>query len=203
MARAYNPMEILAKKYDTIKWGDAWVEAFLNPEISGVWFIWGLSANGKTSFVMMLIEELARIGKVFFNTREEGTRLTLQNNLKKIDVNAIKHNLLIGNEDMEDLYKRLDKRKSPQFIIIDSVQYVTLNVANYKKLRERYPNKLFIFISQSKGKVPIGRTADAIKFDADLKMFVEGFRAISNGRLNPGGYYTIWKERADQYWGDK
>ncbi len=41
-------------------------------------------------------------------------------------------------------------------------------------------------------------------YDASLKIFVEGFRAISKGRfIGPKGYYTVWEEGAERYWGKK
>lgn len=48
----------------------------------------------------------------------------------------------------------------------------------------------------------MGRTAVSAMFSASLKIWVEGYRAISKGRyFGEQGYYTVWKERADKYWG--
>jgi hypothetical protein len=201
MTRAYNPTEILSKKYKTIGWGEKWSEAFGSPEKTGVWFVWGNSGNGKTSFIMQLLIELAKEDKVFFNSREEGTKLTMQKHLERYDISSVKRNVLIGNETTEDMEKRLAKRKSAKVVIVDSVQASRMNIASYHKLIEANPDKLFIFISQAIGKTPKGKTADDIKYYADLKIWVEGYKAISHGRYNPGGEYTIWEERAASYWG--
>jgi len=41
-------------------------------------------------------------------------------------------------------------------------------------------------------------------YTADLKIWVEGYRAFSKGRtFGELGYYTIWPERAEAYWGVK
>lgn len=201
MARAYSPTEILAKKYRTLAWSEKWETAFGNPETSGVWFVWGNSGNGKTSFIMDLVKELGQHGRVFMNALEEGTRLTMQHNLKRAEMHAVKRNVLIGKEDMPELSERLKKRRSPDFIIVDSFQYARLTWPSYIKLKEAYPEKLFVFISHAEGKQPAGRTAKQVRYDADLKIWVEGFQAISNGRYNPGGIYTIWEERANAYHG--
>ena len=44
--------ELLATKYDTYKLSDEWKAAFGEPERNGVWFVWGRSGSGKTSFVL-------------------------------------------------------------------------------------------------------------------------------------------------------
>lgn len=44
--------EMLSMKFDTLDFKDTWHDAFGTPERRGVWFVWGNSGNGKTSFVM-------------------------------------------------------------------------------------------------------------------------------------------------------
>lgn len=203
MARAYSPTEILTKKYKTIDWGKEWQNAFGSPETTGVWFIWGNSSNGKSSFVMQLVQELAKRDKVFFNALEEGIQLTMQENIKRANIVAVKQNILIGCESMTELDQRLKKRKAPKIVVIDSFQYTNLSFAAFRKFKAEHHDKLIVFVSQAKGKQPLGRTADSVKYDASLKIWVEGYKAISNGRYNPGGVFTIWEQGANQYWGNK
>ena len=48
----------------------------------------------------------------------------------------------------------------------------------------------------------MGRLAVDIKFDADLKVWVEGGRAMSEGRyIGSVGYYDVLQQKARQYWG--
>jgi hypothetical protein len=199
--RAFSPGEILSKKFKTLPWSEAWKEAFSEPENCGVWFVWGNSGNGKSSFVMQLVRELANFGKVFYNSLEEGTSLTMQHNLVRAGIKEVKRNVLIGREDMASLSERLNKRRSPDFVVIDSVQYTGITAPDYRKFREKHRNKLLIFISHAEGRQPEGRTAKSIKYDADLKIWVEGFKAISNGRYNPGGEYIVWTDGAKKYYG--
>lgn len=201
MARAYSPTEILAKKYKLLQWSERWQQAFGNPETSGVWMIWGNSGNGKSSFTMQLVRELATIGKVFYNALEEGTRKTMQDNLKRSDIASVRRNVLIGKESMADMGERISKRKRPQFYVIDSYQYARLTWRQYVEFKDKHPDVLLIFISHAEGKRPKGKAADDVKYDADLKIWVEGYKAISNGRYNPGGEYTIWDDGANKYWG--
>ena len=205
MNRAHSISEIMSKKFKVLQWSQPWKDAFLQPEISGLWFVWGNSSNGKTSFVMQMAKEFSTlgIGKVFINSTEEGARLTMQNNIKLNGLSELKNKVIINNEPLEKTYERLSKHKSPHFIFIDSVQASGANKATFRKLLNSYPNKLFIVTSQTKGRHPIGDTAMSLKHDADMKYFVEGFKAFSNGRLNPGGEYVIWEEKATEYWSVK
>ena len=82
MKRALSVRDILDKKYNTFPFEGKWKEAFGTPERVGVWFIWGNSGNGKTSFVMQLCKELCKYDRVVYNSLEEGACLTVQNNLK-------------------------------------------------------------------------------------------------------------------------
>lgn len=186
-----------------INWSEIWIQAFGQPEKSGVWFIWGLSGNGKTSFCMQLLHELAQDGLCFYLSLEEGTRMTMQMNIKRFNIDKVAKNVLIGAESIEELKMRLRKKRSPQYIFIDSFQFTMMSYADYIELKAEFPTKLFIIISHAEGKHPAGRPAKSVKYDADLKLHIEGYRATSLGRTNPGGYFNIWEERANQYWGAK
>jgi hypothetical protein len=71
---------------------------------------------------------------------------------------------------------------------------------DYKTLRSLFPQKLFILISHAEGKNPAGRVAKSIKYDAFVKIWVEGYRAFAVSRYGGGEPYTIWDEGADEYW---
>ena len=195
-------MQIQQKKYDTIEWGPEWEQAFGNPERTGVWFIYGGSSNGKSTFVMLLMKELARRRKVMMNALEEGNRLTLQKLIERVDLTEVNDNVLFVAEPMTDLDLRLKKARAPQVVVIDSFQYTRLSFQAYLDFKAAHSDKLLIFTSQADGRNPLGRTAVSVMYDADMKFHVHGFRAISKGRNNPGGYFTIWPEKAREFWGD-
>ena len=197
--------EMLNMKYDTFDFRGEWYEAFGLPEKRGVWFVWGNSGNGKTSFVMQLCKYLCRFGRVAYNSLEEGVSLTMQNAMKRfgmIDVN--RRFLLLDAESLDQMEIRLNRKKSPDFVVIDSFQYTMLNFKQYIELRERHKNKLLIFISHADGRLPSGRGAKSAMYNADLKIYVEGYRAFSKGRyIGPRKYFDIWPEEAERYWGNK
>lgn len=196
--------EMLSMKYDTYPFQGEWFDAFSNPERKGVWLIWGNSANGKTTFAMKLCRYLCQFGRVAYNSLEEGACLTMQNTLMRcgmMDVN--RRFLLIDNEDMEQLSLRLKRQKSPDIVVIDSLQYTGISYDEYKAFKEKHSNKLLIFISHADGRLPDGRVARKIMYNASLKIYVEGFRAFSKGRFEgPVGHYDIDPVKAKEYWGE-
>lgn len=184
-----------------MKFEGYWEESFGHPEPAGAWIIWGASGNGKTSFALKLATYLSRYGRVAYNSLEEGIGKSLQVAIRRVDAYSAK-GLIIISEDMEILRKRLNKHKSPQMIIIDSFQYTGLSKSEYKQLKQDYPNKLFIFISHAEGAQPEGRAAKFVRYDADVKIHVEGYKAFVVSRFGGGKPYTIWREGAEKYWNE-
>lgn len=205
MARAYSVSEVMKMKKKTIQFTGAWAEAFGEPERTGIWFVWGQSGNGKTGFLMQLSKELCKFGKVAYNSLEQGTSLSMQQTLalNKMEEAGGKF-LLLNREPIEELSERMSRPKSPDFYIIDSFQYTGMTLPQYKELAANHRNKLIVFVSQADGRNPDGRTARKVMYDADQKIFVEGFKAVSKGRFfGSKGHYIIWEEGADRYWGGK
>jgi len=205
MARALSVNELLQKKYKLFNFEEDWLDAFDCPERTGVWFIWGNSGNGKTTFVLELIKYLAQFTKVAYDSLEEGGAHSMQQAFIRVGMTEVSRRvILIEGESVEELEARMQKRKSPDVYVIDSLQYSDINYKQYKGLKERNRNKLIIFISHSDGKMPEGRSAKKIMFDATLKIWVEGYRAISKGRYigSNGGTFIIWTEGSSKYWGE-
>lgn len=202
MKRGLSITDLLNKKYDTIPFEGGWLDAFSTPESTGVWFIWGGSGNGKSRFVLQLCKELCRTGMIgLYNSLEEADAMTLQEAVRETGLQEANRRLRVINENMTDLSERLKKRRSPDFVVIDSFQYSELNYPQYKKFKETHKNKLIIFVSHADGRQPSGRSAKSVMFDASLKIWVEGYTATSKGRYigTNGGTYTIWKEGAEIY----
>ncbi|WEK18189.1 MAG: ATP-binding protein [Candidatus Pedobacter colombiensis] len=203
MKRGLTPTELDAIKFEVYDFAGEWMEAFDQPEITGVWFIWGHSGNGKTSFVLKLIKYLTTFRKkVIYNSLEEGRRKTMQNAFRRAMMKEVTGRVLLVQESIEQSTVRLKKRGSADVLVIDSFQYANLSFKQYLAFKRLHPNKLIIIISQAEGKMPKGRAAKDVMFDADLKVWVEGHRAISKGRyIGMKGYYTNWIKGAARYWG--
>ena len=196
--------EVMSMKYETFPFESDWKDAFGTPERRGVWFIWGDSGNGKTTFAMQLAKELCKYGRVAYNSLEEGSSLTMRNTMMRCGMMEVNRRfILLDAEPMDQLNIRLNRRRSPDIIIIDSFQYTQLTYRQYIEFKEANRKKLLIFISHADGKQPNGRAAKSVMYDATLKIRVEGFRAFSKGRfIGPDGHYDIDRIKAPIYWGE-
>ena len=203
MKRALSTSELLSKRYKIFDFEDEWFDFIGKPEMSGVWFVWANSGNGKTNFTLQLCKKLAEYGKVIYDSLEEGTRLTLQNSIRRAGMDEVKRRVQWVCEPVSELYERIAQHKSAQFVVIDSVQHAQLSYKQYLELKEAHRGKLIVLISQADGKQPSGRAARSIMYDADLKVWIEGYRAFTKGRyIGTVGTYTIWNEGVNRYWGE-
>ncbi len=170
--------------------------------------VWGRSASGKSNFLMVFIKCLMVYGKVLYIGLEEGFNLTMQNKAGN-HMNMDDHNgkVEFANHTMtiEALYVRLRRRKSPKFIVIDSLQYWGITYPQYQKLKEDFPDKSFIYISHAKGRDPDGKTGPKIQYDVDIKVWMEGGVAHVASRYHMRGdqFFVIDPVKAKKYWGRK
>lgn len=201
--KALSPNQVFSMKKESFDLSEEWRSAFGAPETCGTWFVWGQSGNGKTSFMVQLARELCRHGRVIYDSLEEGFALSFREQLRRHDMLDVNGRLLLVEEDMATLRHRLEKRRSPRIVIIDSLQYTGLTFETYRELVTSLPRHLFVFSCQARGNKPDGRSANRIMYDAMLKIWIEGYRAYSKGRfIGDVGYIDIWEEGARRYWGE-
>lgn len=202
MAKALSVDNLMNKKYRVFDFSGSWRDAFSTPEKRGVWFIWGNSGNGKTSFIVQLIKYLSTFTKVDFVSLEEGSSLTMRNAFVNAGFVASDKNVrILDGYNMDLLKSELNKKRSAPIVVIDSFQYTQLSYKEYILFKEQFRNKLLIFISHASGSQPSGRPAKSVMFDSTLKIWVEGYKAFSKGRfIGPTGQYTIWDDGAEKYW---
>ncbi|MEO7212624.1 hypothetical protein [Mucilaginibacter sp.] len=205
MKKAQSISNIDKQKFRCFQFDGEWYEAFEHPEMCGVWFIWGSSGSGKTTFVMELCKELCRFGRLAYNSLEEAGRKSFQNAIRRSNMMQVKKRMVVLKESISEMSYRMSLPKSPDFWVVDSFQYTRLNYDKYLLFKEKHPDKLIIFISQATGKNPKGSAAESVMYDADLKIFVEGHTAFSKGRyIGPnGGQKVVWKEGAELYHGQQ
>lgn len=200
--RAISVSELMTTNHKVMQFEGDWLDSLGEPELTGSWLIWGNSGNGKTRFALQLCKYLTKFGRVAYDSLEEGASKSMQSAFIDLDMEEVKRRIiLLDREPISELIPRLEKRNSPDIIAIDSIQYSGLNAASYKQLVNRFRNKLFILISHADGKNPAGRVATSIRFDAMIKIRVEGYRAFPVSRYGGGEPYTIWEDGAINYWG--
>jgi hypothetical protein len=202
LKRGLSTANLINKKYEKLSLSPRWHAAIAEPRATGVWFACANSGNGKTSGILQLCKELCRIGKGIYNSLEEEDDLTMQDAFVREGMASVGSKLILTWETLEELDERLSKPKSPWFVVIDSVQYLRCRFSDYLKFKRKHKNKLIIIISQAEGKEPKGKLAKDIKYDASLKLWIEGFVMYSQGRyIGPLGHYVINEERAALYHG--
>lgn len=197
--RAYSPSEVVKMIRPSFEFDGEWLSTLGNPAQSGTWIIWGMPGNGKSSFVMQLAKYLCKFDRVIYDSLEESTGRSLQMSLERHKMEEVnKRFMILDREPMDKLMERLQKKRAPGIVIIDSFQYSGLTYLSYKDMKESLTNKLIIFISHAEGMRPEGRAAKKVEYDADIKILVQGFRATAKSRFMnaPGVPYTIWEEGA-------
>jgi len=207
MPKIIGLKQLLSKKYKYIEGlTEEIVESFGKLVNNFIMIVWGMSGNGKSNFIMQFLIPLMEVGNILYIGLEEGFEATMQLNAdRNFDQAVHSGKIVFADHEMsyDELVKKLKKKKSPQFIVIDSIQYWNITYDDYKRLKEMFPKKTFIFISHAAGKLPDGKTADKIRYDAGIKVRVEGFVAFIISRYGGSKPFVINEPRAKKYWGKK
>ncbi len=206
MKKALTVANILNQKVERIPFEGEWYQAFRQPQNKGVWFIWGSSGGGKSYFVMQLAKELAKYKKVLYNVLEEETDDTdFIDRTEALAMNEVAENYLAQRYEYKELVEYLQKRNSPDVVIIDSLTYFLNSFDDYMKLKRQFKNKIFIFTGHAQGANPRSELETRVQFDAKMKIFVNGYLASCKGRtIGPnGGHYISWKEGYEKIRGEQ
>lgn len=208
MGRAISNKNVLTAKFEVAEFDGAFLASFGKPELRGAWIIYGGSGSGKTSFVMQVCKYLTRFRRVAYDSLEQGLSLSLQKAWERVGMEEVGNRIILLNkESLKDLRLRLSKKQSPDVIVVDSVHYwLGLKMSDYINLRNDFPDKLFIFVSHEKGGQPDGKLAQKIRYDSDVKIRVEGYKAFVTTRYEVpergegGADFVIWEQGANDYW---
>jgi len=195
LRRALTVDNLMNMAIKSMQFNGKWKASFGEPELKGSWIIWGNSGNGKTRFALQLAKYLCNFSKVLYNSMEEGVGVSFRRAIMETNMSDVANNFhVVDNEPINELKKRLRRQRSEDIVFIDSLQYSMLNYNAYVKLKEEFPNKLFIFISHAEGKNPAGRTANKLRYDANIKIHISQYSAYPVSRYGGGKPYVIWKE---------
>ena len=169
-----------------------------------------ISIGDRMREVERLVSALVDV-KRRYNTIEQGACESFQNAWNRVGMEEAGNQIvLIEKETLAELRDRLSKRRSPDILIIDSVHYwLGFKINDYMKLLADFPQKLFIFIAHERAGEPKGDMAKYIRYNSDIKIHVEHFKAFvttrfANAERGEGiEDYTIWQEGANKYWLNK
>ncbi len=145
--------DLLTKTYDKpLDIQGKWKILFSDITPDFTMMISGQAGSGKTSMLLEFAYYLAKNhGSVLYISSEEYDTLTLVDKLKDVLKNKIYKTSELSSEDIPDnLYfaKELRDLKPYDFIIIDSVNEMNIDIRDYREIRDIYPDKGFIMVFQ-------------------------------------------------------
>jgi hypothetical protein len=208
--RAISNRSVLDARFKTAEFTGKWLASFGRPELRGAWIIYGESGSGKTHFALELLKYLSRFGRAAYDSLEQGLSLSMQTAWKDAAMHeAGSRVILLAKEPVEELRERLRKRKSPDFVVIDSITaLVGFTRSVFIELVNEFPDKLFIFIAHEENGKPYPAIARHVRKLSEVKIHAEGYKAFITTRFQSGPGeggedFTIWEEGAHEYWIDK
>ena len=193
-------------RFQAVPFDGPWKACIGCPELHGSWLIWGDSGSGKTTFALMLAKYLSQWAYVAFDSLEQGMSLSLQKSWLRVGMpEAGSRVVLLDKEPIEKLRYRLDRRKSPGVVIIDSLTALPgFKKRDYVDLLRFYPTKLFVFLSHEKRRIPDPSIAETVRRLSDVKIHVDRYKALPTSRyadddagegIEP---FIIWEEGANR-----
>ena len=199
MKKALTVANIQNQSIKKIPFMGKWLDAFGNPQDRGLWFVWGGSGSGKSTFLMMLAKALALLGySVFYNLLEEETDdLDYIERTKLIGMQDVKDTFLTASYSLTELDTYLSKRDSPDVVVIDSIPYLTKSFDEWMRFKIKWAKKKILIVSgHAKGKNPSTEMQERVMFDAKMKIFVTAYLAICKGRTigKNGGRFIVWEQ---------
>ncbi len=207
MKKAISVKTLLSIKFDLAPFEGEWLEHLGRPALQGIWFVYGKSGSGKTTYCYQLAKYLTQFVRlVHYNSLEERVAPTTQSAAIRNDLIEVDKKLkFLDGENLTELRKRLKKKKSPDVVFIDSVLYLDqYTAANIISLRHEFPKKLFILIGQEKDGEAKGSKQVRIKHDADIKIRVVGGVAHCTTRYatedgKGGKPYVVFEELKKEF----
>lgn len=177
--RYLNHEDAERAKFKTFDFNGEWLRHLGKPERAKSILIYGGSGHGKTTYALQLMKCMSDFEKVFYNSVEEGLRASFIRSLELNNIKSIKGKYVFQSEFYDDMWKRLDRKRQPKIVFVDSVQYCFRGKRDkhYWDLVEKFNDTLFVFVSQMSKGVPKGAVADAIMWDAQAIIKIQDFKA--------------------------
>lgn len=191
--KAIGVNQFLDRQFVTYEFTGPWREHLGEPERNFVMLIHGMSGNGKTDYCVKLAKYLAGFTQVDYFSYEEGISKTLQDAIKRNGLSDVAGNIMFVEKcSLPDMVERLEKPRSAQVVIIDSLDYMNLTTEQFKRLRKLFPRKSFIIICWERAGEPKSQYGKDIKYMADIKVRVSNFKAHAVTRFGGFMHFVIW-----------
>lgn len=178
--------EVIKIKHQKLGITGKWLKLMGDITRSFTAMIYGLPKMGKSYFSVDFAGYLAKNhGTVLYVAKEEGFDETFR--IKLEETKAVHPDLYVSDYLPDDL--------SPyNFIILDSVTRLGLNVEDLNRMKEEYPDKglIYIFQATKQGKF---RGSNEFQHDVDIVLEVPEKGLVTQfGRFNQGGEMDIFQD---------
>lgn len=185
---------LLEHQFETLPIAGDWLNLFgSEPEVGFVMFVWGPSGSGKTTFCLRLSRYLSTLGKVYYNSIEQGFSKSFQDQVVRAGITADDEaRFFIGHKDDVDIMWQKVSRTRPRFVVVDSVQFIKMTVDEFKQLHQSHPRTCFVLISWEAGGRPKGDTAKSLEYISDIKVAVKNGIATSKSRFGATKPYKVF-----------
>lgn len=193
MGKTFSVHSLLDKQFKVYLLDDEWERSIGQPEEGFSMLITGESGQGKTTFCLKLAKQLSKLGKVYYNSFEQGESSSLQKACIQCKMEEIKKGMLIfGHLDSFLEMKIKLKTNRAKFVFIDSLDYMNLTQQQFKFLKDNFKKKCFVVIAWSENGKPKSKHAKAIEYMADIKTTVHRGEAFSRSRYGATTPYQIF-----------
>ena len=150
--RVMSLKSLKEKEFKTLPFEGYWKDAIGCPENNFKALFWGAQKSGKSTLCLRLCDYLAGFGKVAYNSWEEGISQTFRDRVISNNVKNEDKIFLLEKYTFEEMMDEAFKRRYYKVLVIDSIQYMGMTYDQYKRLVDKYPSKIFLFISQANGR---------------------------------------------------
>lgn len=204
MGRTISIRNLYDKAFNFMPLSGSWKEILGRQTRSGMWIVYGYEKNGKTAFSLMMANYLSSLERVLYVSAEEGVEDTFADTCRKAGIPYDNRSLhLLEYTPVDDLFKRLNGRKSERIVFIDNLlvyrKEITEEVLIH--LKREYGDTLFIFVAHEKDGEPYPSNAEACQKLAKVIFRVRGMAVDIGGRGGANGTFVISETEASLYHG--
>lgn len=148
MAKNRSLKTLLETEFKTLPLSPEWLQTLGEVPINFSMLIAGPSGSGKTTFALHLARYLSTLGKVYYNSAEQGFSKSLKDQIIKAGLaHSSEAKFMVGDKDGYEAMVAKIKSTHPRFVILDSVNVLGLTFEQFTALVAGHKGKSFILIA--------------------------------------------------------
>lgn len=188
--KTFSPKQVTDKLVETYPFTGDWAKIFGEPDIRFSTLIRGEAKSGKSTFCAKLAQYVSQFGRVLYVSAEERLNSkTLQKRLTLCEVTS-ENVRFVHEKDMENI-RMIIKNGKFRFVIIDSVQHVSLSYTQFEALRSEFKKrKLSWHLIMQKG-------VNVTKWMHEVDVLIEVKNGVAqvHGRYSEASNLQVFKQK--------